>query len=134
VSTLDRCMIRDLPDPQGSMRYLEASTIPLTPPSITGPSGCSTDVSTMTHAPLGRSVLQDLTRIENCYYVRLEGFGTMACFIPIKIFGQSVFYRSSNSPFSSWTVIHNSVYNYTFHFLSTYPPFIPVILLICNSF
>jgi hypothetical protein len=54
-------MIRDLPDPQGSIRYLEASTIPLTPPSITGPSGCSTDVSTMTHAPLGRSVLQDLT-------------------------------------------------------------------------
>lgn len=53
-------MMRDLPDPQGSMRYLEASTIPLTPPSITGPSGCSTDVSTMTHAPLGKSVLQDL--------------------------------------------------------------------------
>jgi hypothetical protein len=61
VSTLERCMMRDLPDPHGSMRYLEASTIPLTPPSITGPSGCSTDVSTMTHAPFGKSVLQDLT-------------------------------------------------------------------------
>jgi hypothetical protein len=56
-------MILDLPDPQGSIRYLEARTIPLMPPSITGPSGCSTDVSTMTHAPLGRSVLQDLTQI-----------------------------------------------------------------------
>jgi len=60
-------MMRDLPDPQGSMRYLEASTIPLTPPSITGPSGCSTDVSTMTHAPLGKSVLQDLSQIEECH-------------------------------------------------------------------
>lgn len=58
-------MIRDLPDPQGSIRYLDASTIPLTPLSITGPSGCSTDVSTITHAPLGRSVLQDLTQINN---------------------------------------------------------------------
>lgn len=61
-------MMRDLPDPQGSMRYLEASTIPLTPPSITGPSGCSTDVSTMTHAPLGKSVLQDLSQIQECHW------------------------------------------------------------------
>jgi hypothetical protein len=68
VSTLDRCMMRDLPEPQGSMRYLEASTIPLTPPSITGPSGCSTDVSTMTQAPLGKSFLQDLTQIEECHW------------------------------------------------------------------
>jgi len=61
-------MMRDLPDPQGSMRYLEASTIPLTPPSITGPSGCSTDVSTMTHAPFGKSVLQDLSQIMECHW------------------------------------------------------------------
>ena len=60
-------MIRDLPDPQGSMRYLEARTMPLTPPSITGPSGCSTDVSTITQAPFGKSVRHDLIQINTTY-------------------------------------------------------------------
>lgn len=53
-------MIRDFPDPQGSMRYRLASTTPRTPPGRMGALVCSTEVSTTTHAPLGKSDLQDL--------------------------------------------------------------------------
>lgn len=68
MSTLDRCMIRDFPLPHGSMRYLEASTIPLTPPASMGPSLCSTEVSTITQAPLLNSVRQDLENDKKLLY------------------------------------------------------------------
>lgn len=71
MSTLDRCMIRDFPLPQGSMRYRDASTIPLTPPARTGPSSCSTEVSTITHAPLLSSVRQDLKNNKTLLYYQV---------------------------------------------------------------
>ena len=37
--------------------------MPRVPPSMTGASGCCTDVSTMTQAPLGRSFRQDLQKL-----------------------------------------------------------------------
>lgn len=60
VSTLARCIIFDFPLPQGSIKYLEAKTTPLTPPKSNEASGCSMDVSITTHAPRGKSDLQDL--------------------------------------------------------------------------
>ena len=55
-------MILDFPDPHGSMRYRLARTTPRTPPGRMGALVCSTEVSTTTHAPLGRSDLQDLQK------------------------------------------------------------------------
>lgn len=68
VSTLERCMMRDLPLPQGSMRQRDANTIPRTPPTSSPPSPCSTDVSTTTQAPLPISVRHDL-QYHNAYNV-----------------------------------------------------------------
>lgn len=63
MSTRDKCMILDRPVPQGSIKYLDASTTPLTPPKSRLASAWSTDVSTITQAPRGRSERQDLNRI-----------------------------------------------------------------------
>lgn len=58
VSIRDKCKSLDLPAPQGSIRYLDARTIPLTVSGMTIASGCSTDVSTIEQAPFLRSVRQ----------------------------------------------------------------------------
>lgn len=60
MSTLDKCRIRDFPEPQGSIKYRDASTMPRTQPGTDSASGCSTDVSTTIQPPLVRSVFHDL--------------------------------------------------------------------------
>lgn len=52
--------MRDLPLPQGSIKYRDAKTMPRVPPNVIGAFGCSTDVSTITQAPLGKSFRHDL--------------------------------------------------------------------------
>ena len=59
VSTRHMCVSRDLPEPHGSMRNLDARTTARTPPS-SGASLCSTDVETRMHAPFGNCVRYDL--------------------------------------------------------------------------
>ena len=59
----------DFPEPQGSMRYLDARTTPWTPP-MSGASGCSTEVETNTQAPLVRSVLHVLKYQQIIFNVR----------------------------------------------------------------
>lgn len=63
-SIREKCIRRDLPDPHGSIKYLEARTtarIELLPKLA-----ClwSTEVSTTAHAPRGKSVLHVLKRIK----------------------------------------------------------------------
>lgn len=58
-STLEMCVSRVLPVPQGSRRYWESSTTPLTAP-VRGLSSCSTDTHTSAQEPLHRSVRHDL--------------------------------------------------------------------------
>lgn len=58
-STLEIWVSLVLPVPQGSRRYCDSSTTPLTAP-MRGLSSCSTDTHTSAHEPLHRSVRHDL--------------------------------------------------------------------------
>ena len=59
MSTREICVSLDLPVPQGSIRYLDASSTARTPPRSSA-LGCSIEVDIKTQAPLGRSDRQDL--------------------------------------------------------------------------
>lgn len=72
VSTRAKCIIFDFPLPIGSMRYRDASTTPLTPPKSKCASGCATDVSTMTHAPRGKSARHDLKIVMKFFVFRKD--------------------------------------------------------------
>lgn len=63
MSTRDKCIIFERPLPHGSIKYRDASTTPLTPPNSKLAWAWSTDVSTMTQAPRGKSERQDLQAI-----------------------------------------------------------------------
>lgn len=71
-SILQMWVSRDLPEPQGSIRYWESITTARTPP-MSWASSCSTERDTRVHMPLGRSVFQVLRRNKPCKSVMAKG-------------------------------------------------------------
>jgi hypothetical protein len=77
VSTLERWTTLDLPEPQCSIRYLDARTMPLMAPGTSGSvlNPNSTDVSTRAQPPLGKSLLhvlrnKDILAFSNNFFQR----------------------------------------------------------------
>lgn len=62
-STLEMCVSLVFPVPQGSRRYCDSNTTPLTAPTR-GLSSCSTDTHTSAQDSLQRSVRHDLNGVK----------------------------------------------------------------------